>query len=306
MSDPLAYLPLTLAAANGRIDGVETRRLVAAGVALLQRTAPLVRALHGRRAAILLPTGAPFVTALGASDGRAALLLPPSTSPAAIALALSRGDVGAVFTGAELASRLPATVPQVLLDETPTRACWVGGDGERREVALTSHDGLHLEGDVDVEGADEPVVLVGAWDGAAGSAPEAISHRTLLAEGRRVAREARLGWRDHTLTLVPCTDRVALVIGLVAPLLAGGRVSAPPPDDVAQLLAIIEGDGVSTLVATPATFTALAAALAAAGRRLDAPVLQRCVVAGTGTNDEVRHRWMAQAGLPLLEEATAR
>jgi acyl-CoA synthetase (AMP-forming)/AMP-acid ligase II len=304
MSDPLAFLPLTLAAANGRIDGLETRRLVAAGVALLQRTAPLVRALHGRRSAILLPAGAPFVTALGASEGRVAMPLDPAASPATIADAIAQGEVGAVFTCEALAPNVPATVPRVLLDETPERARWVGSDGLVREVALTTHAGLHLEGDVDVDGADEAVVVLGRWE-ASGAAPKAVSHRALLAGARTVAREARLSWRDHTLTLVPCADPVGLVVGLVAPLLAGGRVSTRPADDAPSLLADLEHTGVSMLVAPSATYAALADALATEGRHLDAPVLQRCVVDSAGTNDDVRARWQARTGLTLLDGPTA-
>ena len=63
MSDPLALLPLALAAGAGRVGvagadagDYDAQQLVAAGLTLLQRSAPLVRALSGRRAAILLPT----------------------------------------------------------------------------------------------------------------------------------------------------------------------------------------------------------------------------------------------------------
>ena len=52
MSDPLALLPLALAAGAGRIgvagDALyDAPQLVAAGLTLLQRSAPLVRALGG-------------------------------------------------------------------------------------------------------------------------------------------------------------------------------------------------------------------------------------------------------------------
>jgi hypothetical protein len=42
---PLSLLPLALAAGGGRVDQYETQQLVAAGLTLLQRCAPLVRAL---------------------------------------------------------------------------------------------------------------------------------------------------------------------------------------------------------------------------------------------------------------------
>ena len=54
MSNPLGLLPIAIAASGGRVDGFEAQQLVAAGLTLLQRSAPLVRALSGRRSAILL------------------------------------------------------------------------------------------------------------------------------------------------------------------------------------------------------------------------------------------------------------
>ena len=103
MSDPLSLFPMALAAGGGRIDGLECQQLVAAGVTLLQRSAPLVRALSGRRAGILLPTGPAFITALAASDGRGAVLLSQGASPSDVAWQLSDADVGAVFTVSALA-----------------------------------------------------------------------------------------------------------------------------------------------------------------------------------------------------------
>ncbi|NUR34387.1 MAG: hypothetical protein HOQ30_10285, partial [Gemmatimonadaceae bacterium] len=68
MSDPLSLLPLALAAGGGRVNEHEAQQLVAAGLTLLQRSAPLVRALAGRRSAILLPTSSAILTALAASE----------------------------------------------------------------------------------------------------------------------------------------------------------------------------------------------------------------------------------------------
>ena len=89
MSDPLALLPLALAAGGGRIgavggDAFEAGQLVAAGLTLLQRSAPLVRALSGKRSAILLPTSPHYLTALAASEGRGAVLVNPLAAPAEV------------------------------------------------------------------------------------------------------------------------------------------------------------------------------------------------------------------------------
>ena len=64
-------LTLRAAAGGGTIDGHEAAALVAAGFTLLQRSAPLVRALAGKRSAILLPTSPQFLVALAASTGAA-------------------------------------------------------------------------------------------------------------------------------------------------------------------------------------------------------------------------------------------
>lgn len=300
MSDPLALLPLTLAAANGRIDGVETRRLVAAGVGLLQRTAPLVRALHGRRSAILLPPGPGLIVALAASEGRSALPFAPPVEAGDVATALAQAGVGAVFTRHEFTPLVPPTMPFVVLDEVPARARWVGSDGGERTLDLTSHDGLRLEGDVAVEGADEEVLFAAGWDGASPDARVPVSHRTALAEARAIAERWRLGWRDHTLTMAPCADRAGLMAGVVAPLLAGGRVSALGPREAARALAALEGDGVSTLVAPLGAYAAMSALLAARGRPLDAPVLQRCLVHGAPSTDDVQGAWTACGGGALV------
>ncbi|MDB4898923.1 MAG: hypothetical protein JWN53_731, partial [Gemmatimonadetes bacterium] len=138
MTNPLSLLPLALAAGGGTVDGFETQQLVAAGLTLLQRSAPLVRALSGRRSAILLPTSPAFLVALAASDGRGAVLINPLAAPAEVAFQCLDADVGAVFTSSALADRLPDTVVRVLLDDAP-RAARVLAGGATSTVDLGSH-----------------------------------------------------------------------------------------------------------------------------------------------------------------------
>lgn len=232
MTNPFAYVPFAVAAHGGKVDHVPAVQLTMAGVTLLRTSAALVRALHGRQSAILLPPSAAYLSALAASDGRAALLLDPSAGAEVIARGLASADVGAVFTVRALAPLLPAGVAHVLLDDTPERATIVSADATR-VVTLSGHDALRLDGDADEEGADEPCVLVRARDDGGGTASDTITHRALLARARVVARTVRAG--DQVLALAPFASASGLVHGLLGPLLAGAhvvtvsRVAPAPP-----------------------------------------------------------------------------
>ncbi len=182
MADPLALVSLALAAAGGRLDGHDAGALVAAGHALLQRSAVLVRALSGRRSALFMPPGYAWLTALAASDGRGALILPPDPvpTPGWLAEQLTAERVGALFTleryrTASEVTALPPSLPLVLLDDAPGRAT-VQVDGQARVIDLGSHFGLALAGDLEIDGLDEECLgLDGHW----------YSHRALLAAARR-------------------------------------------------------------------------------------------------------------------------
>lgn len=298
MSNPLAFLPLALAAANGAIDGLESRRLVAAGVALLQRTGPLVRTLHGHRAALLLAAGPQYLVALAASDGRGAFLVDPNEPAAALAHELERARVSAVFTTRGLEGRLPDDMPRVLLDDAPTRATWKEGT-DTRDIDLSVHEGLHLEGEVDVEGATEEVVIFRAGSRHAEAPQHSLSHRELLAAARAAAQSARLGRRDHTLTLLPFSRRFGFVMGMVAPLVSGGRVSCARNADPGEVVMRLEQDGVSVMVAGAVSYEAITQHLAQRGRPLDAPVLQRCVVDDASVDAPLQARWLALTGVAI-------
>jgi acyl-CoA synthetase (AMP-forming)/AMP-acid ligase II len=146
VTDPLALVPLALAAGSGRIgaagaDAFDAPQLVAAGLTLLQRSAPLVRALSGKRAAILLPTSPQYLTALAASEGRGAVLVNPLASAVELEYQCRDANVGAVFTTTSLAARAPAGMPVVLLDDAPRAARVVTVD-RTQDVDLGSHHGL--------------------------------------------------------------------------------------------------------------------------------------------------------------------
>lgn len=224
LTSPISTLPLTdllplrAAAGGGSIDGLDASRLVAAGFTLLQRSVPLVRALAGRRAGILLPNSAHYLTALAASDGRGAVLLPADSTADEVASLLARHDVGAVFTLAAFADRvLDAAVPRVLLDDSPSTALVIIAPGDERRVDLGSHFGLELSGDVDAPGREEECVLI---------AGVAYSHRALLESAHRVLSEPVHPHHGEPFTATrEFWQHDGLVGDLIVPLVAGARIA---------------------------------------------------------------------------------
>ena len=233
MSDPLALLPFAMAAHGGRIDNLECAALVAAGITLLQRSAPLVGALAGRRSALLLPPSPALLLALGASDGRGALLLNVAASARELASQLRTANVGAVMTIATLSTMVPPSMPMVLLDEAPFVARVVV-DGATRVVDLGSHHGLALEGVRDVEGRHEECLM------ARNNAPDGIeglltwSHHRLLCDARVVITSAKLTPRSQSHATAPIHDVARLIADLIAPLMIGAHVRTPSYIDVTR------------------------------------------------------------------------
>ena len=306
MSDPLALLPLALAARGGRVRAsgdatieYEVQQLVAAGITLLQRSAPLVRALSGRRSAILLPTGPAYFTALAASDGRGAVLVNPLAAPAEIAFQCADANVGAVFTIAALAPRVPAGLATVLLDDAP-RIARVHSDGVSRKVDLGTHHGLALEGERDVSGRDEEAVIV--YTSAMRGTPlgAVLTHANLLANARSTREAAANDADDHVLALLPLSHLFGLTVTAGAPLFAGGRVTTMErfnPMKAAELLA----DGVTEVVGVPGVFLALLSAIQRGGLTVRDSALRLCICGGAALPLELQERWAEVTGVELRQ-----
>jgi hypothetical protein len=296
MSEPLALLPLALAAAGGRVDAWSTTQLVAAGLTLLQRSAPLVRALAGRRSAIMLPNSPALITALAASDGRGALLLPPSLPTDELSRRLQEANVGAVFTNAVLAERLPEGVTVALLDDAP-RSAHVIAPGRTMTVDLGSHHGLSLEGDRAAEGREEECVV---WFDDLEPRPlTAITHRELLQNARRMATELLLTPVDTTIAARPLSDPPTLTCGVLAPLLAAGCVQMPQDHDAAALLSTLATVPATMLVGDAPMYAGILAHLEALQVRWTAPSLATCVCIGTHADAPLGARWTATTGTRL-------
>ncbi|MDE3053266.1 MAG: AMP-binding protein [Gemmatimonadota bacterium] len=298
MSDPLALLPLAAAAGGGSINEIPATRLVAAGLTLLQRCAPLVRALDGRRSAILLPAGPAFLTALAASDGRGAVLINPLAAPAEIAMQLADANVGAVFTVAPLAARLPAGVPRVLLDDAPRAARYAAG-GDSREVDLGSHHGLALEGAPGAEGRDEEAAIVYTSAMAGRPLGAILTHRNLLANAWSTVKAVQQSADHHVLALLPFAHLFGLTVTGIAPLLAGARVTTMDRFNPARAAELLAAGGVTEVVGVPAIF----AVLLAAGERRRAGVgaLRVCICGGAPLAPELQERWFDVTGVELRQ-----
>lgn len=299
MSDPLSLLPLAIAAGGGRVNELEAQQLVAAGLTLLQRSAPLVRALAGRRSAILLPTSSAFLTALAASDGRGAVLVNPLAAAAEIAFQCADADVGAIFTTTAFAARLPADLPVVFLDDVP-RAARVLAHGVRKDVDLGSHHGLALEGERDVAGRDEEAAIV--YTSAMRGTPlgAVLTHANLLANARSTVSALANGVDDHVLALLPFSHLFGLTVTGAAPLLAGARITTMErfhPVKAAELL----GRGITEVVGVPAMFHAMLHAVRRRGLDLRGSALRLCVCGGAELPRELQDRWADATGVELRQ-----
>jgi long-chain acyl-CoA synthetase len=305
VSDPLALIPLALAAGGGRLRAAgeaseyEAQQLVAAGLTLLQRSAPLVRALSGKRSAILLPTSPAFLTALAASEGRGAVLVNPLAAPTEIAFQCRDANVGALFTTAALAPRAPKEVALVLLDDAP-RSARVVANGTARDVDLGSHFGLSLEGERDVPGSDEEAAIVYASAMRGIPLGAVLTHANLLANARSTVEAASNSADDHVLALLPFSHLFGLTVTGTAPLLAGGRVTTMErfnPFTAAELLA----DGVTEVVGVPALYMALLSAIQRSGAQLRGSALRLCICGGAPLPRELQERWADVTGVELRQ-----
>jgi long-chain acyl-CoA synthetase len=305
VSDPLALLPLALAAGGGRIGVagddhlLDAQQFVAAGLTLLQRSAPLVRALNGRRSAILLPTAPTYLTALAASEGRGAVLVNPLAAPREIAFQCADANVGAVFTSSALASRVPAGVPIVLLDDAPRTARVVTPD-RTQDVDLGSHHGLSIAGERDARGRDEEAVIVYTSAMAGTPLGAVLTHANLLANARSTVEAAAQSASDDVLALLPFSHLFGLTVAGSAPLLAGGRVRTMErfhPVRTAELLA----DGITEVVGVPAVFHALLAAIERRGLDLRGSALRVCICGGAVLPLELQDRWANVTGVELRQ-----
>lgn len=302
MSNPLSLISLAAAAGGGAVDGVGARQMVAAGVTMLQRCAPLVRELAHGRAVVLLPDSAAYLAALAACEGRAAVLLNPAGAKEEATRATQEAGARVVFTLGRYAGAVERGAAVVLLDELPGRVEFVNG-GERRWVDVGSHFGLSIEGMEESEGSEEEAIVARS---SAGDQLEGFTHRELLDAARGVARVAQLGQADEVLALLPFHEARGLVSSLLAPLLAGARVRTLPRAGGAKAaLDMLDRGESSVAVGDAASLATITGALKGSGRKLEAPSLRLAVSVGGAVPAAVREVWERATGVELREAALA-
>ena len=299
MLDPFSLLPLALAAHDGRVDDYEVQQLVAAGLTLLQRSATLVRAVSGKRAAILLPTSPSFFTALAACEGRGAVLINTLAAPPEIAHQLHDANVGAVFTNTALAAGLPADISYVLLDDAP-RVARVVADGRTRDVDLGSHAGLRITGDTEVIGRDDEAAIV--YTSAMAGIPlgAVLTHRNLLANARATVEAAGGTADDGVLAVLPFAHLFGLSVTGAAPLLAGGRVITMARFNPSRAAELLESGEITAIAAVPAVFRALLAMLERKGES-SVGRLRLCICGGSPLDRAFQDRWSDATGVELRQ-----
>jgi long-chain acyl-CoA synthetase len=298
VTDPLSLLPLALAAHGGRVDEFETQQLVAAGLNLLRRSASLVRALDGKRAAVLLPTSPQFFVALAAAEGRGAVLVNPLAAPAEIAFQIGDANVGAVFTVGALVDRVPNTVVRVLLDDAP-RTARVLVDSASREIDLGTHTGFTLEGDPDSPGSDDEAAIVYTSAMAGRPLGAVLTHRNLLANARATITAGANTADERTLCVLPLAHLFGFVVSAGAPLLVGATVVTMPRFNPARAAELVASRGITEIVGVPAVFAALLAAFAK--NRTPAETLRLCICGGARLDPTVQDRWFAATGVELRQ-----
>ena len=299
MTDPLALLPLAAASRGGSLDGIPAQALVAAGLTLLQRSAPLVRALAGKRAGILLPTSPAFLLALAASEGRGAVLINPLAAPREVAHQVEDAQIGAVLTIAALADLLPPALPRALLDDAPRAATVVAG-GTSRTIDLGSHYPLELEGDPDVPGSAEEAAVV--YTSAMRGRPlgAILTHHGLLASARAMIAAADVTASDRVLAALPFSHLFGLVSSAICPLLAGASVTTVARFRATTAIDALERD-TTMFIGVPAMFIALLSALERRGTPFRAPALRLCISGGAPLDPGVQDRWFDATGIELRQ-----
>ncbi|MEP6764228.1 MAG: AMP-binding protein [Gemmatimonadaceae bacterium] len=301
MSEPMSVLSLAMAAGGGLVDGREAQQWLAAGYGLLSRSVQLVRALSDKRAAILLPPGGAYLTALAASDGRGTVLINPLASRPEIVRQILDANVGAVFTNLELATHLPIGIAFALLDEAPLFA-QVSIDGVTRTVDLGNHFGLSLSGRTDVEGRDEEAVIVYTSAMAGRPLGAILTHRNLIANAHASADALGDTSDDKCLSALPFAHLFGLIVCAVSPLVRGGNIALMSRFHPGRALDVIEESRITRFMGVPSMFLSMLQVIGRRGNgRFVDHNLRMCLTGGAPVSEQLQTEWFDATGVELRQ-----
>ncbi|HUF30535.1 MAG TPA: AMP-binding protein [Gemmatimonadaceae bacterium] len=259
-----------------------------------------MRALAGRRAALLMPNGSAFLVALTASEGRGAVLINPMSASLEIAYQIADANVGAVFTTTALATRLPPGMTHVLMDDAPRHACVVAG-GEHRDADLGAHFGLQLEGDPDAAGSEEEAAIVYTSAMAGRPLGAVLTHRALLHNARATIAATAMRPDDHMLAVLPFAHLFGLTVTLIAPLLAGARVEPVERFQPTRVAHRLRSGEITIFAGVPAIYVAVLAALEREAAATLPATLRLCICGGAPLDPGLQARWEERTGIPLRQ-----
>jgi len=127
-----------------------------------------------------------------------------------------------------------------------------------------------------------------------------LTHRNLLANAMQTVQAAAHTPDDHVLALLPFSHLFGLTVSLIAPLLAGARVTTMARFNPIAAVDLIAREGITEVVGVPAVFAAMLQAIA---RRADfrAPALRLCICGGAPLPVTLQKAWEAATGVPLRQ-----
>jgi long-chain acyl-CoA synthetase len=127
-----------------------------------------------------------------------------------------------------------------------------------------------------------------------------LTHRNLLANAMQAVEAAGNTSDDHVLAVLPFSHLFGLTVSLVAPLLAGARVTTMARFNPIAAVDVIAREGITQVVGVPAVFAAMLQAIA---RReaFHAPALRLCICGGAPLPVTLQEQWEAATGVPLRQ-----
>ena len=128
-----------------------------------------------------------------------------------------------------------------------------------------------------------------------------LTHVNVLAGSARTVRALELTAADRCLNLMPVFHSHGLAAGLIAPLLAGGSVSCPPPFDEAQFFRWLEELGPTWYTGVPAMHEAVVARAPDHGAALAHHRLRFIRSASVALPERVRRELESVFGVPVTE-----